>query len=156
HGWRGRARRRESAAPRGTRPCRLSAHRGRDPDATHAFRRDAAAAADGESRGHAAQDHRVERALVHEYRRPRHRHRQTVSQTGSEANNGWTAVSTVLSVDLGSRSYPIHIGSGLLDDEALVGQIVVARQVVIITNEIVAPLYLARCRRGVDAHECHE
>jgi 3-dehydroquinate synthase len=65
-------------------------------------------------------------------------------------------VSTVLRVDLGSRSYPIHIGSGLLDDVALFGQSVAARQVVIITNEIVAPLYLARCRRGVDAAECHE
>lgn len=65
-------------------------------------------------------------------------------------------MSAALSVDLGSRSYPIHIGSDLLDDAALVAQSVAATQIVIITNEIVAPHYLARCRRSIDAQECYE
>ncbi len=47
-----------------------------------------------------------------------------------------------ITVALGDRSYPIHIGSGLLDDSALYGT--AARQILVVTNETVAPLYLAR------------
>jgi 3-dehydroquinate synthase len=47
-----------------------------------------------------------------------------------------------ITVALGDRSYPIHIGPGLLDDSALYGT--AARQLLIVTNETVAPLYLAR------------
>ncbi|HEY9181662.1 MAG TPA: 3-dehydroquinate synthase [Gammaproteobacteria bacterium] len=45
-------------------------------------------------------------------------------------------------VALGARSYPIHIGPGLLGLPVLYGTD--ARQVCIVTNEIVAPLYLQR------------
>jgi 3-dehydroquinate synthase len=54
-------------------------------------------------------------------------------------------------VALGERSYPIHIGPGLLADAALYG--IDAKQVLIVTNEIVAPLYLEPVRlalRGRD------
>jgi 3-dehydroquinate synthase len=44
-------------------------------------------------------------------------------------------------VSLGPRSYPIHIGPGLLGRDELYGT--AAQQVLIVTNEIVAPLYLA-------------
>ena len=47
-----------------------------------------------------------------------------------------------LEVDLGSRSYPIHIGSGTLTDAALIRDRVLSRQVMIVSNETVAPLYL--------------
>jgi 3-dehydroquinate synthase len=43
-------------------------------------------------------------------------------------------------VALGERSYPIHVGPALLHDSALYG--IAARQVLIVTNEVVAPLYL--------------
>jgi 3-dehydroquinate synthase len=46
-------------------------------------------------------------------------------------------------VNLGARSYPIHIGQGLLSDAMLVAKTIPARQVLIVTNEIVAPLYLS-------------
>ncbi|MBV1787397.1 3-dehydroquinate synthase [Marinobacterium sp. D7] len=46
-----------------------------------------------------------------------------------------------LTVDLGDRSYPIYIGNGLLDD-ALLARHVRGRQVMIVSNETVAPLYL--------------
>jgi 3-dehydroquinate synthase len=49
---------------------------------------------------------------------------------------------TTIVVALGERSYPIHIGPELLDKPALYG--ITARQVLIVTNEVVAPLYLAR------------
>jgi 3-dehydroquinate synthase len=47
-----------------------------------------------------------------------------------------------LEVRLDSRSYPIHIGAGLLADRALIGAAVDAAQVLIVTNDVVAPLYL--------------
>lgn len=48
-----------------------------------------------------------------------------------------------LQVALAERSYPIHIGEGLLDSFPLAEQ-VRGNQVMIITNETIAPLYLDR------------
>jgi 3-dehydroquinate synthase len=45
-------------------------------------------------------------------------------------------------VDLGDRSYPIHIGSGLLQDASLLVPHIHGKQVCIVSNETVAPLYL--------------
>lgn len=47
-----------------------------------------------------------------------------------------------LLVELGDRSYPIYIGSGLLNRSELYTQHIKAKQVVIVTNETIAPLYL--------------
>ncbi|MGH8290788.1 MAG: 3-dehydroquinate synthase [Steroidobacteraceae bacterium] len=47
-----------------------------------------------------------------------------------------------LRVELGSRSYPILIGEGLLDARALFEQHVPARDILIVSNTVVAPLYL--------------
>ena len=63
-------------------------------------------------------------------------------------------MSTVLTVALGERSYPIHIGSGLLDDSALFASLVKAEQVMVLTNEVIAPLYLERVRRHFSARRC--
>lgn len=55
-----------------------------------------------------------------------------------------------LTVDLGERSYPIIIGSELLGDQDLSGY-VAGQQVMIVTNETVAPFYLdaaTRCFPG--------
>jgi len=49
-----------------------------------------------------------------------------------------------VSVELGSRSYPIHIGAGLLGDAELLEQVLGDRHVLVVTNDVVAPLYLAR------------
>jgi 3-dehydroquinate synthase len=45
-------------------------------------------------------------------------------------------------VALGSRSYPIHVGPALLDKPELYGS--TAKQVLIVTNDVVGPLYLER------------
>jgi len=45
-------------------------------------------------------------------------------------------------IALGERSYPIFIGPGLLADGALLAANITARDVLIVTNETVAPLYL--------------
>jgi shikimate kinase / 3-dehydroquinate synthase len=49
-----------------------------------------------------------------------------------------------LDVALGARSYPIVIGSGVLDDAELLNQHASGTKVAIVTNTTVAPLYLER------------
>ncbi|KIV70935.1 3-dehydroquinate synthase [Pseudomonas sp. FeS53a] len=49
-----------------------------------------------------------------------------------------------LQVDLGERSYPIHIGADLLSKAELFAPHIAGKQVAIATNETVAPLYLER------------
>lgn len=56
-----------------------------------------------------------------------------------------------LEVSLGERSYPIHIGPGLLGDPQWLSPYLAGRQVMVVTNETVAPLYLARVRQGLAA-----
>ena len=60
-----------------------------------------------------------------------------------------------LEVALGERSYPIHIGPGLLGDDELLRRGITASQVLIITNEIVAPLYLDALSRSLAAVRPH-
>ena len=58
-----------------------------------------------------------------------------------------------LTVDLGERSYPIYIGEGLLSRSDLIKPHLAGRQVAIVTNETVAPLYLEtlqQCLGGQD------
>ena len=47
-----------------------------------------------------------------------------------------------LQVDLGERSYPIYIGADLLNQSALFAPHIQGRQVAVVTNESIAPLYL--------------
>lgn len=49
---------------------------------------------------------------------------------------------TVMKVDLADRSYPIHIGPGLLKCGELIARHLLQPRVVIVTNDVVAPLYL--------------
>jgi len=52
-----------------------------------------------------------------------------------------------LTVDLGERSYPIFIGQDLLNDLSLVAPYVKGKQVMIVTNETIAPLYLEKAKK---------
>jgi len=54
-----------------------------------------------------------------------------------------------LHVDLGERSYPVYIGRDLLSDPELLSQHITGSQVVIVTNETIAPLYLDRLRAAI-------
>lgn len=58
-----------------------------------------------------------------------------------------------LQVDLGERSYPIYIGAGLLTQAGLFARHIAGRQVAVITNETVAPLYLDRLARALAGFE---
>jgi 3-dehydroquinate synthase len=55
-----------------------------------------------------------------------------------------------LSVALGERSYPIHIGPGLIDSSALYGPHLSGGRAVIVTNKVVAALYLPRVRKALE------
>ncbi len=54
-----------------------------------------------------------------------------------------------LHVDLGERSYPIYIGRDLLRDPSLLASHVAGSQVVLVSNDTVAPLYLDRVRESL-------
>ncbi len=55
-----------------------------------------------------------------------------------------------LHVDLGDRSYPIHIGPGLLSRPELILPHLPQKRVVVVTNTIVAPLYLAQVKTALE------
>jgi 3-dehydroquinate synthase len=58
---------------------------------------------------------------------------------------------TSLTVELGERAYPIHIGAGLVDRAALFAPHVHGRRAAIVTNETVAPLYAERLEAALAA-----
>ncbi len=49
-----------------------------------------------------------------------------------------------LQVDLGARTYPISIGQALLGQATLITPYIKGRQVLVVTNETIAPLYLEK------------
>jgi 3-dehydroquinate synthase len=55
----------------------------------------------------------------------------------------------VVSVALAERSYPIHIGADLLGDARLYSPHVNGKRVAVVSNEVVAPLYLDRVRQAL-------
>lgn len=55
----------------------------------------------------------------------------------------------VVSVALAERSYPIHIGSNLLADARLYAPHVRGGRVAVVSNAVVAPLYLERVRQAL-------
>ncbi len=56
-------------------------------------------------------------------------------------------------VELGERSYPIYVGSGLLSNLESLLPALVGKQVVVVTNTTVAPLYLDRVMAGLQDYE---
>ena len=58
-------------------------------------------------------------------------------------------MTTTLNVELGERSYPIVIGSGLLGNFDLAGHIR-GQDCLVVSNETVAPLYLDKLRSSLD------
>jgi len=60
----------------------------------------------------------------------------------------------ILRVELDDRSYPIYIGVGLLGRAELLRPHIAGRQVMIVSNETVAPLYLDKVRAGLNGFQC--
>jgi 3-dehydroquinate synthase len=59
-------------------------------------------------------------------------------------------------VDLGERSYPISIGEGLLAQAELFKSVIKGKKVMIVSNEIVAPLYLDLCKETLSDFQIDE
>jgi shikimate kinase / 3-dehydroquinate synthase len=60
-----------------------------------------------------------------------------------------------LNVDLGERSYPISIGSSLLSNASLIAAQIRGERVAIVTNTVVAPLYLDTLQKALEADGKH-
>ncbi len=58
-----------------------------------------------------------------------------------------------LLVELKDRAYPIYIGADLLQQPQLLTRHIQSQQVVVLTNETVAPLYLDCFRRALSTHQ---
>lgn len=59
-----------------------------------------------------------------------------------------------LNVALDERSYPIYIGEDLLSQPALLQQHIKRKEVLIVTNETVAPLYLDKVQGLLNGYHC--
>ena len=59
-----------------------------------------------------------------------------------------------LHVELGERSYPIYIGQGLLGRAELLKQHMAGRQIMVVTNKTIAPLYLNKMLAGLKGYQC--
>ena len=57
---------------------------------------------------------------------------------------------STLKVDLGDRSYPIYIGQNLLDQTDILKKHIPGKNVLIVSNETVAPLYLKKVEALLD------
>lgn len=63
-----------------------------------------------------------------------------------------------LQVKLGAnseRSYPIYIGQDLLSKPELIEPYVIGQQVMIVSNETIAPLYLEKVKQALSKFDCH-
>jgi 3-dehydroquinate synthase len=57
-------------------------------------------------------------------------------------------------VDLGDRSYPIHIGSGILSSPEIYKEHIHGKQVLLVSNKTVAPLYLDQVKAALRQFQC--
>jgi len=62
----------------------------------------------------------------------------------------------ILNVELGDRSYPIYIGSGISSDKKLLSSSIRGARVAVVTNETVAPLYLKKLKDQLSDFEIIE
>lgn len=69
-------------------------------------------------------------------------------EAGSDSDS---RVPTIVDVDLGNRSYPIYIGSGLLNEPDLLQRHVNGKRVLVVTNTTIAPLYLEKVTEALTA-----
>ena len=62
----------------------------------------------------------------------------------------------ILNVELGDRSYPIYIGSGLLEDEKIITSHIKTRTICIVSNTTVSKLYLENLKNLLDDYQVVE
>jgi len=62
----------------------------------------------------------------------------------------------ILNVELGDRSYPIYIGSGLLEDEKIITSHIKTKTICIVSNTTVSKLYLENIKNLLDDYQVVE
>ena len=62
-------------------------------------------------------------------------------------------INHTLNVDLDERSYPIYIGTGMLGQADLITRHIQGRSALIVSNDTVAPLYLAAVQQALDGKQ---
>ena len=65
-------------------------------------------------------------------------------------------INHTLNVDLGERSYPIYIGSGLLGQAELITRHILGQSALIVSNDTVAPLYLEAVQQALDSKQIRQ
>ena len=63
-------------------------------------------------------------------------------------------INTQLAIQLGNHEYPLYIGRNLLTDSELLNRHVQAGQVLIVTNDTIAPLYLDYVQQAFKSIQC--
>src|SRR5690606_8336822 len=95
---------------------------------------------------------RATRPVVPGRGRPRDRYGEPErARSGARARAPTGGAMESLRVELGSRSYPIHIGAGIVDRVPLYEAVLGRGTAAIVTNDVVAPLYLARVQKALEA-----
>jgi len=69
---------------------------------------------------------------------------QIVQQLQQRGDPGASDSMQTLTIDLGARSYPIFIGTNVLERTELFAGVIKSRDVFVVTNEVVGPLYLSK------------
>ena len=62
----------------------------------------------------------------------------------------------ILNVELGDRSYPIYIGSGLLEDAKIITSHIKTKTICIVSNTTVSKLYLENIKNLLDDYQVVE
>jgi 3-dehydroquinate synthase len=65
-------------------------------------------------------------------------------------------INHTLNVDLGERSYPIYIGSGLLGQAELITRHILGQSALIVSNDTVAPLYLEAVQQALESKKIRQ
>ena len=65
-------------------------------------------------------------------------------------------INHTLNVDLGDRSYPIYIGTGLLSQADLITRHIHGQSALIVSNDTVAPLYLETLQQALDSKQIRQ
>jgi len=59
----------------------------------------------------------------------------------------------IIDVELANNAYPVYLGTGLLTDRSLWNKHLAAGKTLIVSNDVVAPLYLDAVRSALGSRE---
>jgi shikimate kinase / 3-dehydroquinate synthase len=76
---------------------------------------------------------------------------QAIAHATSNAHEAANSSFQTMNVDLGERSYPISIGASLLSNASVIAAQIKGERVAIVTNTVVAPLYLGVLKNALEA-----